>query len=293
MYFVNMKENLSEGTVLTRGRGSAIPYVATCLGEAVVGDMVVSDGKVQIGKGENVFGSGLSGVATDGYLTSLTKLTFKDIEDTEENPIILVLCNRIGLYKGVPAGLKFLYLGEDGVLAALIYGSCVFDGVPLQRCDTRDLGSVRVCKTIKGEDVKSLYTFLDKESGYNYLYDVVFQVHVEIKVNKFGEDFFVCKYVNSGEYWLTTEGIERQRKRSREILEKQKAVEVARKEKLKEQYDRTVKAREERIKAFEEAEARKKEEKLARREQKLKKDEVLVNVGAVDFLEAVRAAQGM
>ena len=36
---------------------------------------------------------------------------------------------------------------------------------------------------------KEMYTFLDKESGYNYLYDVVFQVHVEIKVNKFGEDF--------------------------------------------------------------------------------------------------------
>lgn len=189
MYFVNMSD-IPEGTVINRKFGSHVgfPFVqSVSVGSNVKfvaaegGNLVLTD------EGDNLFGKGLNDDSNELFVSDGNrKLSYRDVMDTEENPVIVVLCKQVEVFRGTSVGLKFMYINEDYIMAALVYGSCRFDGVELQRCDSSDMSSKVVGKVINGKNLHEVVSWNSKEQGidYNMITDMVAYAHIKSSVTK-------------------------------------------------------------------------------------------------------------
>jgi len=188
MYFANL---LGEDGVRSFDRGSSkcIPFVNEHE-NTTAGFVALKDGKLVVSTdGENLFLKGIKNEKDDAVLNftshkahkGKTKhLTFKEIKDTDENPLIIVLCKEISLYDSIPTGLKYIYIGEDYMLACLIYGACDFDGITMQRCNVTDTNGKQKA-TFTGKHLSLFSRCIDPETEYCYMKDVVNHVELSYK----------------------------------------------------------------------------------------------------------------
>jgi hypothetical protein len=231
------------------------------------------------------YGTGMSNPFRPELKSTVGKLAYADVQDTAENPIIVVYCDTISIFKNTPALIKFLYVGKNGVLAALIAGACAFDGVVLERCYySEDEGNYgKAIKTFDGEALKGTVVSEDKKTGYDFLYDCVFEVHMLYKEDKSGALSFSSAC--SDKYFLDGgAGYEKARKE----YEKSLNDEALRKEVQKAEYEAFQKEKSHRLAEEAEMERMKKESKKNSGIKSKEKVEV-VNVGASGFLAAVKA----
>ena len=262
--------------------------------ESVVeGYFTVKDGKVveTESEGENIFLSWYN-TEKESSLYRVGKpngrkgnLTYSIVKDTPENPLIVVLCKEIGVFEGIEADIRYINLSDDTILAMLVSGACTFDGNPMQRCNTMSFEN-RTIYNYSAEKLRDLSDnlFTEKNSNYVYSKDIICSVllnhesDVSFSVKRVGEPYFIDK---SGYDKAVADFKVLQEQKERE--EQQRKIEKA--------------LREERVKADM---AAKQAEEKAKKEKKVKdalskasvKKEEKSNLGASDFLAAVRAMQG-
>ena len=160
--------------------------------------LVLQDDKLKIVSGakENLFMQGIQGVdpseKLDKKLFKLDRyddLSYADVQDSEENPLIIVLCKKINFIQGTKAFVKYVQL-QDYILAVLVYGVCEFvndddEPVFMSRCYSADTdGKQR--HTYTAEDMKRLSRMVDPESGYEMGRDAVCAVVVDYSGAKSG-----------------------------------------------------------------------------------------------------------
>ena len=215
-------------------------------------------------------------------------ITFEMIEDTEENPLIAVICNNITFYEKVEADIRFVVLDNNTILAMLVSGVCGFNGVSMQRCNTQNFDTadeyVYDAMSLKA---LAMDTYYDRKIGYRYGNDVVGAMTITrsdgsaISIQRAHvKDFFIDdtkykRYVNNhNEFVRKAE----QRKAEEIALRDSKSAEAKRMAELR--------AEAEKKKAAEEL-----EKKLKKGPKKEKVKEVEIKNGAAAFLAAVRSLQ--
>lgn len=221
--------------------------------------LVLQDDKLKIVSGakENLFMQGIQGVDPSEKLDKKVfklgrydDLSYADVQDSEENPLIIVLCKKINFIQGTKAFVKYVQL-QDYILAVLVYGVCEFvnddgDPVVMSRCYSAELeGKQR--HTYTAEDMKRLSRMVDPESGYEMGRDAVCAVVVDYSGAKSGAISSVSyKTVGSCVKIFDARGLTAARekaaaKKAQEEAEKKRkheemmAFEAARKAKLKEE----------------------------------------------------------
>ena len=304
MIFVNMKADRVDGRIVNRGKG--IPFMETedCSGQFFVNkeDNVIELDRYNSIENTNIFGNrlfpdeekGISDLFRGDTNTVLSRLTYADIRDTDDNPILVVYCDSIGIFKNVPAIIKFLYMGSNGVLAALIAGACQFNGVVLERCFTspREDAYKKVARTFHGSDLKDAVVGRDARTGYDYLNNTVFEV--QLMLSSFADGSTKMSMKTLDRYYLDGgEGVNK----AQEVYEAglKEAQRQAELKKLK--YEAEAQATAKR-RAEEEEKARIEKERKAEARANRKANSVSKrsnaptrNVSASDFLEAVRQIQ--
>lgn len=299
MYYVNMKNDFSGELICTRDKSSAYPFVATS--EDAEGAMhfgITADKRIALTtEGDNIFAAGLKPADASLTMSDLfsdpkdrAKLTYSDVQDTEDNPIIVVLCDEIGLFKNVEAELKVLYLGSFGILAALIRGACTFNGVALQRCNSTDLESRDISKVLHGVDFKEYIVATNRELEYNALWDSVHHVVMKCTENKDGVSFSIHQRTEM-KYTFDTKGMEEAQARFE--ARKKREAEIAEQKRLKRlEYEKAEAERRQReAERIAAEEAEKAEKALKKAQEKAAKAEtktLTASAGAQAFLAVVR-----
>jgi hypothetical protein len=104
-------------------------------------------------------------------------LTYNDLRDTEENPLVVVMTKGVKFYNDIPTYLHVLFVNDDFMVAMLVYGACEFafaDGsyVALQRCNEVDLDRKSINTTFScGELQKMIYA--RTKGGWDKSYEMV------------------------------------------------------------------------------------------------------------------------
>ena len=299
MYFVNLigKENIE--------RKTSIP-VHVADGTIENAGVYIKDDAVYVAElpeGEtNLFMKGLQegneDVLVKRYKKLMgTKLVLKDLEDTEDNPLILVYAKGVRVYSGVKTYIKYINVGEN-VLAMLVYGACEMvlpDGTvaPLQRCYNGYVDNLKTYE-FRGKDLANCSQVRDAESGYIMSDDIVNAVIMTVS-----DTDRLFRSVKEHISVFYTKNVEEARVKEAKRLE---LLEAKRKQKEEERRKAAeLRAEKERIKQeHEAAEAAKALEKSKKKRSKKTVEEVTIeptsgnsstlNVGAAAFLKYV---QGM
>lgn len=197
MYYGSLLNHVESGDFY-RGKGAVrFEYVKS---KDLMRDagLVLQNDKLKIvpGAKENLFMQGIQGVdpseKLDKKLFKLGRyddLSYADVQDSEENPLIIVLCKKINFIQGTKAFVKYVQL-QDYILAVLVYGVCEFvndddEPVMMSRCYSADIdGKQR--HTYTAEDMKRLSRMVDPESGYDLCRDAVCAVVVDYSGAKSG-----------------------------------------------------------------------------------------------------------
>ena len=198
MYYGALLNHVESGD-LYRGKG-AVRFEYVNSGELMKdASLVLQDDKLKMvsgSAGENLFMQGIKGVnpseKLDKKLFKLGRyedLSYADVQDSEENPLIAVLCKKINFLQGTKAFVKYVQL-QDYILAVLVYGVCEFVNdddvaVVMSRCYSAEIdGKQR--HTYTAEDMKRLSRMVDPESGYDMGKDAVCAVVVDYSGTKSG-----------------------------------------------------------------------------------------------------------
>ncbi len=171
-------------------------------------------------------------------------LRYKDIQETAENPLIVVLAKSIKLYAGVTTYIKYITM-DDCILAMLVFGACEFtfpDGtsVPMQRCNNSLNLVNRQTVEYDAKSIAGLSRLEDEESNYLMINDVVNAVVVSFSSSR-GTTFDGVRYktmknhvkVFNTKNVLDAREKERKRKERAELLKLQK-IEERKKAELRE-----------------------------------------------------------
>lgn len=284
MLFLNMCEDIKAGELIERRNGKSFGFRVPDAEGAVAGGLKVNGDVLEwgeCGKGENIAEFGLTG--EDLTVEYRKGLTYDAIAETEENPIIFVLCSKLSFFKGMVADVKVLRLDDEHILAALISGACEFNGVALERC----VKSTKDYVVGKDLDIAGLFkgTFIGKscEGKVDYSHDAL--CHIEFSFKKDGA--FGVRSVREKEFIFDdrqkSEGEEKVRKTEEEKrleAERIKAERIEAGRKAEEARQAKIEAEKERLQAVAD---------LKKSGVKVDKSSKVINVGASDFLKAVAA----
>lgn len=266
MYFSNLLNERGVGEFKRNSRVGVIPFVGSVESGSVEGHVCIKDGKIVVdeaGDGD-LFMKGMEGDKNSPYLEVYKSgLTFGDVADTEENPLIVVLAKSIKFYVGVKTFIKFLNISNDAVMVCLVYGACEFtfdDGtsVALQRCNLADLENKKV-KEFSAKDLREHCAVMAGEGkDYNIEWDCVNALLVNLTSEYSGSFRAVREECNI----FSTAGIEKANERYQEKL-KQKAEEQRIREERKKQFKLEQEAKEKAARLKEEEELKEKKAKRA------------------------------
>lgn len=109
------------------------------------------------------------------------QILLRDARETDENPLILVLCKSIHIPEKTKANVKFINISSDLVLAMLIVGECVFEDesgekIPMARCVSSQTSSTNRRKM----DATELYKLMNTKdaNGYSYNMDMLYTAYM-------------------------------------------------------------------------------------------------------------------
>lgn len=304
MFFSNLLGEI-KGTVY-RNRGTSMSITFTS-NESVSQQRVLlvdKDGKKELivssanDMGMDIFDIKLSDdIFYDEY-------TYKDLVDTEDNPLIVVATKGIRFFNNTPTYIKVLFVNDGIMLIELVFGICQFifdDGreVTLQRCNNEDLNTKTVYQYrenssyIDCNTLKSLILCKTK-GGYSKTFDIVCPLYVRAsRTHKNGETYnsISFKCIDSDILVLEPDKIERIEQEEEETAKRKKEeAELRRQESEKKR-----KAEIERRKAEELEAIRKKreamEEKIKQKAKKINAEEAGTqtkrSAGAANFLSMI------
>lgn len=285
MLFVSMCEDVEEG-LIERNKGKSFGFRVTkemASGSPIEGGLVVNGREItwKEGSSAGICDTGLKQVGDEKEYEK--GISYEDVKDTAENPILFILCNEIGLYNNITADIKVLRIDKKHILVALISGACEFNGVPLQRCNNSNLDNAKVTRVLSDDSLFGEGTYLGKGKDIliNYSYDAL--CHGQFKMSKDGA--FSSRSVRSREFIFDETNklkCEENARKIEEMKRREAEAKVAKREAQMKEYEEA-KAEKERL----EREKREAEIALKLSGVKVTKDTKVVNVGAADFLKAV------
>lgn len=298
MIFISMCPDVKAG-VLERNKGKSFGFEITedmANGNPINGNLIVENGLLRWGqnRAQGIGSKGLDVPVESGTEVfserkkgsrSVETISLDDVKDSQMNPILFILCSHIQLIEGIPTELKLLRIDEKHILAALITGACVFNSVPLQRCDTSNLDTKTVYRDLDFNEIFSGDSFLGKtaESRYDYSYDALLECSVRVSA----EGGFSLRTIRDREYIFDKSGIEAAEAKHKERME----AEAKRKEEADAKREESMRIFREQWEQKEKERLAEEEEKKANKGKKTKKSISVknekVNVGAADFLRIV------
>lgn len=230
-------------------------------------------------------------------------LTYKDLKDTAENPLIVVATDGIRFFNDVPTFVKVLFVNDDFFLVMLVYGACEMklgtSYVPLQRCSTDDIERKGIHSAYSASAFKER-VYNRTKGNWDKSYEMVCPIYVKVK----GEDStFRCLQNDPNPYSVfNASAIEERLKYEDELVEqKKKQREDAELERVerKKRYEEGKKKREEeeRLNRIEEKKRKAEEAKARRGTSKTKKPSVPItdekgrNTAAEAFLAFVNGGK--
>lgn len=186
---------------------------------------------------DNIFMKGLIGEDEHTYRRGEISpnrkkdITYKLIEDTEDNPLLITMCESVEFYVGIQTNIKVLIAG-DVMFVMLISGVCSIDGITLARCYN---GNIANRKSVK-YDCKKMqellsWVFKDMITGYDYSRDAV--ANISIKYSD--ERNYSAGVVNKEDLYFFNNNLEEnirkyEEKRARKEEEKRQRLEYLHKE---------------------------------------------------------------
>lgn len=184
MYFSNLMGDISKkysrwGSMpitFVDSDGVSTKSVKVVLTEEGNKELLLTDGE-----GTNVFA--MSGNESEKFYADKSDLTFGDIADTEDNPLIVVCTKGVRFFYNIPTYIRTLFINDDMMLIELIYGACEFqfaDGtfVALQRCNDDNLADRELTDVLKCERLSEMFSF-NTPGGYNKAFCSIVPVYVE------------------------------------------------------------------------------------------------------------------
>lgn len=107
-------------------------------------------------------------------------LTWADVQETEENPLILVLCKALHFKNGVKSCIKYININDNAILALLVSGACGFedfegDVTLMQRCFSTDVSRMK-SERADAKRMQTLVSVVDANS-YDYSADMLMTVN--------------------------------------------------------------------------------------------------------------------
>lgn len=257
MFYSNMLSNVKAGKY-SRNNGESFPLiiednekVSNCSVRVFDGSLCVTGTPV----GENIFELRGNKEDVPTPFKGCGKLTYSDLADTEDNPLVVVCSKGIKFYNDIPTYIDVLFVNNDMMIAMLIYGACEFqfdDGsfLPLQRCNDVNLEGRKTHSPFTCESLKSMI-FCKTKGGWDKSYEMVCPLLVRAKSN--GDISVRCLADNA--FVFNPEGIKKQEESEERKAEMER---LAREKKKQEEEERK------RILA-EEAKKRREEEFLQRK----------------------------
>lgn len=158
--------------------------------------------------------------------------TYKDLQDTEDNPLIVVCTKGIRFFNDVPTYLDVLFVNSDMMLVMLVQGACEFelsDGtfVALQRCSEANADRLGIYGYYDCDSLKK-FVHCKTSGGWDKTYEMVCPLYVRASNRGSKNDFFV-RCISNNAYILNEDAIKAQEdKEFRLAEEKRLAQEEAR-----------------------------------------------------------------
>lgn len=222
-------------------------------------------------------------------------LTYGQVKDTPDNPLVVVKTDGIKFYDGISTYLKVLLVDGENVVVMLVYGACEFklgdEFIPLERC-CEGSAYKQVSKEYSAKDLMNLVN-LKTEMGTDLKFDSVCPLLVSLNRGNFSVKVLKDSVVpfNRENIEAYEENIRTKREEKIKALKaKSVAEEKAKEERLK-GIEETLNAEREqkRLKELKEEEEklREKEAKKQLRKATKKPKEKTANLSAADFLNIV------
>lgn len=109
-----------------------------------------------------------------------TKVLWKDVVETQDNPLILILCKSIGLKNGAKTCLKYININENACLVLLVSGYCIFEDyegayLPMNRCLEEDFSRMK-SEMISPKRLLGM-TNVEHQNGYDFCMDMLMTVY--------------------------------------------------------------------------------------------------------------------
>lgn len=199
-------------------------------------------------------------------------LTYKDLRDTAENPLIMVATDGIRFFNDVPTFVKVLFVNDDFFLVMLVYGACEMklgtSYVPLQRCNSDDIERKGIHSAYSTSAFKEM-VYNRTKGNWDKSYEMVCPVYVKVKG---GDSTFRCLQNDPNSYGVFNASAIEERLKYEEDLAEQK-----KKQREDAEFERV-----ERKKRYEESKRRREEEERLNRieENKRKAEEAKAKRGS-------------
>ena len=273
MFFSNLVNEVT-GKV-ERNKGNSIPIIFPDTVENLTNHTIrVSDGKLLVtdsNVGKNIFDLDEKSMILPSIKTKSCPLSFDDVKDSEENAIVTVCTKGIKFYNDVPTYLNVLFVNDDFMIVALIFGACEFqflDGsfISLERCNSVNLeGKTLHSKVFSCSDLHNR-TICKTESGWDKTYEMICPLFVRATKKDNGISF---RCVQQNAYVFNEKALE-DRKAYEEKVAEEKRLRIEKKNKeLREKREKQAEI--ERQKQLEMEKKRQEEELLAESNKKAKK----------------------
>lgn len=178
MYFSNMLGDKGVGRFSRTGkRGEGVAFFENNVAEPTAVASIIVDGD-SIKVVEGVSDKDVSGKLYAGE----DEVKARELADTEENPIIWVLTDRVAFYLNSTAHCKYIYINENMMLFCLVKGVCDIgsEAITLSRNTTSETAS-RVAAPVYPNDLLQFSSIVDKKTGYNMSIDSVVALDVLLR----------------------------------------------------------------------------------------------------------------
>lgn len=176
------------------------------------------------------------GVYNPFGVSSKKPLSFTEVSDTANNPLIIVLCKSIEVYRGIDVDAKYIVIDDEHILFCLISGVARIDGIPMSRCCSSSIID-RKSKVLNASEFSTMAYCRDNATGYDYTNDAIVHIRISYGIDKLGGDFMGYK-TSSNFTWVFNEtNLNKAKERKKELDARRAELLKKREEKEKEKLE--------------------------------------------------------
>lgn len=156
-------------------------------------------------------------------------LYWSEVQETPENPALIIMCKAIHLINGVKSYLKILNVNKDCIIAMLVAGAAGFEAcdgevIDQSRCCDVSTINMRKSKRLSPEDLNNMLILKDA-NGYSYNMDMAVSVYAY-----YGADMVTVKTIKESCFIFDPEATNRSNAMAAEAERKRQEAEERKKQ---------------------------------------------------------------